>query len=206
MFGESDRKPVIGLIGGIGSGKSRVAAEFARRGARVIGGDRLGHEALLDPDIKARVVQRWGTGLLDENGEIERKRLAAIVFADPAERKALEAISFPWIERRLVEEIDRARQDPQVRLILVDAAVMLEAGWNRHCDWLVYVHAPRELRERRLAEQRGWSAKEVDARTGAQMPLSDKISRADYVLDNSGSLEEMTRQIDDLFRQWRLTP
>src|SRR6266496_904490 len=97
------RKPVIGLIGGIGSGKSRVAAEFARRGARVIAGDQLGHEALRQPDVKARIVERWGPGVLDTSGEVERRKVAAIVFADPAELRALEAIVFPWIERRIAE-------------------------------------------------------------------------------------------------------
>src|SRR4051794_17935282 len=123
-------KPVVGLIGGIGSGKSRVAAEFARRGARVIAGDQLGHEALRQPDVKARVVQRWGPNVLDAAGEVERRKLAAIVFADDAELRALEAIVFPWIESRIAEEIAKTRQDAAVALILLDAAVLLEAGWN----------------------------------------------------------------------------
>ena len=88
-------KPVIGLIGGIGSGKSRVAAEFARRGAVIIAGDQLGHEALRQPEIKARVVDRWGPAALDAAGEIDRRKLGAAVFADPAERKALEAMVQP---------------------------------------------------------------------------------------------------------------
>ncbi|MCC7090268.1 MAG: dephospho-CoA kinase [Dehalococcoidia bacterium] len=199
-------KPVVALIGGIGSGKSRVAAEFARRGARVIVGDQLGHEALRQPEIKAQVVRRWGEEILTGQGEIDRRKLAALVFADRDELKALEAISHPWIDRRLGEEIADAQKDPAVPLILVDAAILLEAGWNRHCDWIVYVHAPREVRKQRLAAQRGWTAKEVDARTHAQLPLSEKIGRADYVLDNSGTMEETARQVDDLFRQWGLPP
>jgi dephospho-CoA kinase len=199
-------KPVVGLIGGIGSGKSRVSAEFARRGARVIAGDQLGHEALRQPEIKARVVGRWGEGILDEQGEVNRRKLGGIVFADPQERKALEAISHPWIERRLTEEIEKARRDPAVALVLLDAAVLLEAGWNRHCDWLVYVHAPRAVRLRRLAGQRGWSEKEVDDRSRAQLPLTEKVSRADYVIDNSGPPEDAARQVDDLFRQWGSPP
>ena len=125
-------KPVIGLIGGIGSGKSLVAATFARRGARVISGDELGHEAPAAAGDPCRsVVQRWGPEVLDEQGRIDRRRLGAIVFADPSERRALEAMVFPWIERRIREEIDDARKRTgQVRLIVLDAAVMLEAGWN----------------------------------------------------------------------------
>src|SRR3954466_9621810 len=99
---------VIGLIGGIGSGKSRVAAEFVRHGARVVSGDQAGHEALRQPEIRSRVVERWGPEVLDEKGEINRRRLGAMVFADPTELRALEALVFPWIERRLRVEIDAA--------------------------------------------------------------------------------------------------
>src|SRR5262245_2345367 len=84
--------PVIGLIGGIGSGKSRVAAEFACRGGRVISGDELGHEALRQPGIKEQVVRRWGPEVLNEKDDVDRRKLGAIVFADAAQRKALEAL------------------------------------------------------------------------------------------------------------------
>jgi dephospho-CoA kinase len=200
------RKPVIGLIGGIGSGKSRVAAEFARRGARVIAGDQLGHEALRQPDVKEQVAARWGRDVFDAQGEVDRRRLARIVFAEPAELRALEAMTFPWIEGRIAEEVAAARADAAVRFVVLDAAVLLEAGWNRYCDRLVYVDAPRDVRHRRVAEQRGWTAKEVEARTTAQMPLTDKVSRADDVVDNSRSAEETARRVDELLRQWGLFP
>src|SRR4051794_41100098 len=96
---------VIGLIGGIGSGKSRVAAEFARRGAKVISGDELGHEALRQPEILDRIVRRWGRDLLNEKGEVDRRRLGAIVFADVKELRLLEALVHPWIGKRLREEV-----------------------------------------------------------------------------------------------------
>jgi dephospho-CoA kinase len=195
-------KPVLGLIGGMGSGKSLVAAAFAQHGARVISGDQLGHEALRQPDVKAKVVERWGTGTLDATGNIDRRRLAAVVFADPAERQALEAFVFPWIERWLEEELARADKDSEVSLIVLDAAVMLEAGWNKFCDKLVYIDAPREVRLSRLARQRGWTAKEVEARERAQLPLTEKANQADYTLDNSGPPENLTGQVHDLLRHW----
>jgi dephospho-CoA kinase len=195
-------KPVIGLVGGIGSGKSRVAAEFARHGARVVSGDVAGHEALLQPEIRARVAARWA-GVLNDEGEIDRRKLGAVVFGDPAERHALEAIVFPWITGRLREQIAAAQDDPAVRLVLLDAAVMLEAGWNKACDRLVYVHTPRAVRLRRLAQTRGWSPESVAARERAQLPLTDKVSRADFALDNSGTPEELARQVDALVRVLR---
>jgi dephospho-CoA kinase len=200
----SARQPVLGLIGGMGSGKSLVAAEMARRGGRIISGDLAGHEALRQPDIKTRVVERWGQAVLDEKGDVDRRKLGAIVFADPAERKALEALVFPFIERRFREEAALAQQDPAVRFVILDAAIMLEAGWNNVCHRLVYVDSPAAVRLRRLAEQRGWSAKEVETREQAQMPLEEKRRRADAVIDNSGSPEATVRQIEGLLRQWNL--
>jgi dephospho-CoA kinase len=200
------KKPVIGLIGGIGSGKSRVSELLARRGARVLSGDQAGHEALRQPEVKARVVERWGPGVLDESGAVDRRRLAARVFADPAERRALEAIVWPWIGRRLRDEVEAAQADPAVKFVLLDAAVLLEAGWDDVCDRLVYVDAPREVRLRRLAEQRGWSAEELAARERAQLALTEKARRADDVLDNSGPPEALARQVDDLLQRWGVAP
>ncbi len=197
-------KRVVGLIGGIGSGKSQVAAAFARHGARVIAGDQLAHAALRDPDIRARIAARWGEGVLDEDGEVNRRRLAAVVFADPAELKALEAITHPWIRRRLHGEMEAARANPRVPLVVLDAAIMLEAGWNDVCDCLVYIEAPRAVRLARVARQRGWTEKEVDAREQAQLPLTEKVVRADHVLDNSASLEHLNRQVNDLLHLWGL--
>jgi dephospho-CoA kinase len=88
---------------------------------------------------------------------------------------------------------------------VLDAAIMLEAGWNRWCDRIVYVHAPRAVRLQRLAKQRRWTEKEVAARETAQMSLSEKISRADIVLDNSGTPEETAAQVNELLRRWGLT-
>ena len=197
-------KPILGLIGGMGSGKSFIAAELARHGGRIISGDQAGHEALRQPDIKAKLVERWGAKILDENGDIHRRAVAGLVFNNDEERKALEALVFPFIEQRFREESAKARQDPKVRFVVLDAAIMLEAGWNNVCDRLVYVDSPRELRLRRLAEQRGWTKAEVEAREKAQMPLEEKRRRADAVIDNSGTPEEVAAQVEHLLRQWQL--
>lgn len=199
-------KPILGLIGGMGSGKSRIAMEFAKHGGRIISGDQAGHEALRQPDIKARLVERWGSKILDANGEIDRRTVAGLVFNNDEERKTLEALVFPFIEQRFREESAKARQDPAVRFVVLDAAIMLEAGWNNVCDRLVYVDSPRMLRLHRLAEQRGWREEEVTAREKAQMPLEEKRRRADAVIDNSGTPEEAAAQVEHLLRQWSLIP
>src|SRR5262245_31768828 len=200
------KKLVIGLVGGMGSGKSRVAAALARRGARVVDGDALAHEALRQPAVRDKVASRWGPGVLDGRGEVQRRKLGAIVFGDPAERKALEEMVHPYLEGRLRSEVEGALADPSVPFVVVDAAIMLEAGWAGACDKLIFVDAPEEVRYRRLAEQRNWTAQEVQAREGAQLPLTWKRARADHVLDNSAGPENLERQIESLAHLWGLGP
>ena len=198
------KKLVVGLIGGIGSGKSQVAAALAARGARLLCADELAHQALRQPEVRDAIAARWGSGVLDEHGQVVRRRLAEIVFASPTERRALEALVHPWIEERLRAAVEAARAEQGVRLIVLDAAIMLETGWAGLCDRLVYVDAPDELRLRRVAEQRRWSAQEIEAREAAQLPLTQKRLRADHVVDNSASLAHLNRQIDELLHLWGL--
>jgi dephospho-CoA kinase len=196
-------KWVVGLVGGIGSGKSLVAKLLAERGGRIVSGDEAGHEALRQPEIRLRVVERFGPGILDPSGEIARRKLAGIVFSNEQARKDLEAIVFPWIERELENQIERARAEPDVRFVIVDAAVMLEAGWDHGCNRLIYINVPREVRLRRLAE-RGWELSQIEAREKAQWPLEEKASRADAIIDNGGDRAETSRQVEALVGKWKL--
>jgi len=197
---------VIGLVGGIGSGKSRVAGVLAERGAAIVSGDEAGHQALRQPDLKAAIVGRWGPDVLDEQGEVTRRKLGGIVFAPGKEEelKALEAIVHPWIKQHLREELARLRQDSAVPLVVLDAAILLEAGWDDLCDAIVFVDVPRPLRVERITRGRGWTEKEVAAREMAQLPLEEKSRRADYTLDNSGTLDALRVQVDALLSRWGL--
>jgi len=204
MAGKANAKPIIGLVGGMGSGKSCVAEAFLKHGATLVAGDRLGHEALERSEILQRIGQRWGERVLDEKGVVDRQKLGAIVFASPVERANLEHVVFPWIKQRIREEIAKAQVNPEIRFIVLDAAIMLEAGWNNECDRIVYVHAPRAVRLERLARQRGWSADEVARRETAQLPLAIKASRADAAVDNSGPAQDSQKQVDALVKMWGL--
>jgi dephospho-CoA kinase len=192
------KKLVIGLLGGIGSGKSQAAAAFARRGGHTIDADRLGHEALRQPEIRRRILERWGKGILDESGEIVRHELGKVVFASKEDREALEKMVHPWIGEAIRAEIARARDDPRVKFIVLDAAIMLETGWNEVCDKLVFVDVPREIRLERIAHSRGWSEEKLALREQAQLPLTQKASRADHRLDNSQDLAHLQHQVDKL--------
>lgn len=197
-------KAVIGLVGGIGSGKSLVARLLADRGGFVIDADPIAHAALLDPTIRDRVVARFGAEMLGSNGEIERKKLAVPVFADERARRELESWVFPWVGERARELIKQANLNHAVRFIVVDAPVMLEAGWNDVADRIIYVDTPREIRLTRLA-QRGWTPEQVLARERAQLSLTEKARRADAAVDNSGHADETARQLDRLLRGWNLS-
>jgi dephospho-CoA kinase len=193
-------KPVIGLVGGIGAGKSRVAQALARHGGRVVSGDEAGHAALRQPELKKWIAARW-PGVIDAAGEVDRRKLGALVFADAGERRALEAIVQPWIGARLREQIAAARADVTVRFVVLDAAVMLEAGWTGVCDLLVFVDVPRDVRLQRVAAQRGWSAEDVARREAAQMPIEEKAARADVTVDNAGPPETLEPQVDRLLKR-----
>jgi dephospho-CoA kinase len=197
-------RPVLGIVGGIGSGKSLVAELLAERGGWLINADALGHEALAAPNVKQQVVARFGDDILDERGEIVRKRLGKKVFADRIALRSLEALVFPFIKGRILEEIERGRRDPDARFIVLDAAVMFEAGWSQACDKVMFVDAPRDVRLVRL-KRRGWDEQQLALREAAQMPLAEKKRRADAVIYNSGTLEALRGQLDGLLVRWKMT-
>jgi dephospho-CoA kinase len=196
--------PTIGIVGGIGSGKSFVAAAMQKLGGYLIAADPLGHEALQQADIKAKLVERWGHEILDERGDADRKKIGRIVFADANELRALESLVFPYIEKRIVEEIAHARSRPDVKFIILDAAIMLETGWNRNCDKILFVEAPRDLRLARLKEKRGWNEQELERREKVQMPVEEKKGYADAVIVNDGDPEKVARQMKVTLEQWKV--
>jgi dephospho-CoA kinase len=199
------RKPVIGLVGGIGAGKSTVADALARHGGKVVAGDPLGHEALEQQDILDRIADAFARrDILTESGRIDRKKLGRVVFPSPVERSRLEHLVHPYIEDRIREEIDKAQADPGVKFVVLDAAVMLEARWDDVCDKLIYVDAPRPVRLARVKQQRGWTDTDLANREAVQMPAEKKKERADVVIDNGGSPAATSAQVDELVKKWKL--
>jgi dephospho-CoA kinase len=195
-------KPVLGIVGGIGSGKSFVAQRLVALGGHLIVADALGHEGLRQPEIKHAIRERWGDGVFDGD-EVDRRRLAKIVFADDAERHALEALQFPYIGRRVAEEIDKARRDPAIGFVILDAAVLLEAGWRSRCDHVLFVDAPRHLRLERV-KVRGWTEADLAAREAHQMPLDEKRALCDEVLVNDGTIAAVDSRLRDFSSKWHL--
>ncbi len=193
---------VIGILGGVASGKSLVARQLAELGAGVLDADRAAHEVLRDAATERTARQRWGEAVFGPDGRIDRSMLAKIVFAPPPkgleERGYLEKLIHPEVGRRLQEEA-RQLADRGVPAAALDAPLLLEAGWGSLCDRLLFVDAPRLQRLAR-AKARGWSEADFSAREGAQESLDSKRNRADVVVDNSGTPEETRAQLE---RFWR---
>lgn len=198
-------KPVIGLIGSIGAGKSAAAKALAGHGVSVIDADKLGHEAILRPGVVASIARRWGDGVLKPDGSVNRRALAGIVFDDASARKDLEAIMFPAITQMMRERMTEAQSEDSVRFIVIDAPVLLEAGWKDVCNKLLLIDAPRAVRLARVKERNGWTDSELAAREAAQMPVEQKKALADAVVVNEGTLDDLQRAIDRVLADWQLT-
>lgn len=188
--------PVIGLVGAIGAGKSEVARILARLGCLVVDSDEQARAVLQRPEVRDTLVAWWGGEILDEHGGVDRRKVAAIVFADAQQRRRLEELVHPLIrEARAAivrRERDRAaRREPHARAIIVDAPLLYEAGVDRECDAVIFVDAPRTVRLARVMTARGWDEAELARREAAQMPPEEKRRRADHVIPNAGSLEDL---------------
>jgi dephospho-CoA kinase len=192
---------VIGIVGGVASGKSTVADCFRQLGGLVIDGDQVGHQVLRRPEVVAALRDRWGDGILDAAGQISRRTVAQRVFEPTARGREdlayLESLVHPKIGDEIRQRARAGRTDPAVAMVIVDAAVLFETGWDRLCDHVLFIDTPADERRRR-ARQRGWTDDQFDRREAAQWPVDTKRSRADSVLPNLGSAAETCQNV----RRW----
>ncbi len=195
---------VIGIVGGVASGKSLVAEQFRQLGAEVLDGDREAHQVLHEESVKAELRKKWGEKVFNESGEVDRSAVAAIVFADTTqaaeELKYLEQLVHPKIGERLKRRMSQIENEQKTNVVVLDAAVMFKAGWDRYCDMIVYVDVDRQLRLER-AHRRGWSDKHFESREKSQQSLADKRNRADAVIDNSGDPAATLAQVERLWKE-----
>ena len=193
---------IIGLTGGIACGKSTVSTELRARGAAIIDADALAHE-LSQPHqpLFNAYVQRFGREIVTENGTLDRAAIARRVFADPAVRAEVDAIAHPLI-RMAAEERLRAARDENKRAAVLDVPLLFEAGWDALADETWVVALPREEQlARLLARDTSMDEGEARARIAAQMPLAEKCVRADVIIDNSGTKEEIREYIGKLWKE-----
>jgi dephospho-CoA kinase len=201
MTAPASRKPVIGLIGGIGSGKSTVARMFASLGCAVIDADALARDALERMDVRAELTAWWGPRVLDESGHVKRGEVARIVFSDPRELERLEALTHPIVHADRARLRVQYQADPRVIAIVEDCPLLLEKNLAAECDAVVYVQASDATRRRRVMATRGWSAEDLALREKRQMALDMKARRADYVVENDGSEAESLAHVRRVLSQ-----
>jgi len=191
---------VLGLTGGIGSGKSMVASMFANLGAEVIDADQLARE-VVEPGQPAleEIATAFGREILLPDGRLDRGKLARIIFADPIARARLNAITHPRIQERMATEMALRGSRPGV--LIVDIPLLYENDRTGTVDNVIVVWVDTKTQLRRLVERDGLTADEARQRIAAQMPLDEKRARADMVVDNSGSRQNTRRQVEAIYRQ-----
>jgi len=203
-----DRPLLVGLTGGIGSGKSTVSARFAQLGAAVVDADRIARE-VVEPGEPAldELVERFGDDLLRPDGTLDRKALAAIVFSDDRARADLNAITHPRIGAELLDRVQRLRNDPpDSGIVILDVPLLTEsmATVQGH-DVLVVVEAPEQIRVQRVVASRDTSEDDVRARIRTQQTDEERRTVATHVIDNSGDLDDLYAQVDRVFTDLRAT-
>ncbi|MBN2583311.1 MAG: dephospho-CoA kinase [Planctomycetes bacterium] len=210
------RVPIIGIVGGIGSGKSALAAAFTELGCTLIDADRVGHEMLVRNDVRRALVSQFGCNILDDDGRIDRPRLAAVAFADEQSTERLNEIvgAALWNEfRRRAQEAaaragDAGSSGDDAPAVVLDAALLFESGMNELCDGVVFVEAPDHVRQERIQRTRGWDWEEVRRREARQFALSRKREMADEVVENTAGLDHLAteaRRLLTLFRERRFS-
>lgn len=200
--GEVEVAVLVGLTGGIASGKSTACRIFRELGAHIVDADQVSRD-LVEPfsPVWKEIVEEFGQEILNENNEIDRPKLAGIIFADPEERLRLERIIHPRIADeigRRVEELEKVHPDG---IIIVDAALMIEVGQHENFDRLVVVYADEDTQARRLMDRDLIGKADAWSRIEAQMPLSRKIEYADFVIDNNGSPQHTRQEVERVYHE-----
>ena len=194
----------VGLTGGIATGKTVVGSMFVELGCRLIDSDRITHE-VLEPgeEVHQDVVREFGTGILDGDGRIDRSILGSIVFNDRERREVLNRLVHPAVLRRQEEFFEEVAREDLDAVAMVDAALMIETGSYTRYDFLVVVVCTLEQQRQRLLERTGLDETEVELRIRSQMTSEEKARYADFLIDNSGSLESTREQVRTAYEQLR---
>lgn len=196
------RKPVIGVVGAPGSGKSAVASVLGQRGGLVIDADQIARAALAEPEVVEQIVAWWGPAVVNEQTRaVDRGAVAAIVFKDDEAKSRLEALIHPRVATQRARMHAAAAQDVSVRFVVEDVPLLMENGLDEGCDAVIFVEADLALRRQRVMETRGWDADELARREAAQLPLDTKRRRADHLLQNHGPRADLETAVDGVLHQ-----
>ena len=193
---------VIGVTGGVGTGKSTVAGMFKRLGAVVLDADAIAHRVMEPRRLAWReIAKTFGERMLNDDQTINRRRLASLVFSDEPSRRRLDAIIHPRVMREIRRHLHRLRGSRRIRAVVLDVPLLVEVGAQQFVDALVVVTAPPGVQRERLKRQHGWSEEETHARIAAQWKLSAKAALADHVVDNSDGVDATRTQVKRIWDQ-----
>ena len=192
---------VIGLTGSIGTGKSEAARQLEALGASIISADEVGHEAYT-PNTEAweQVIAAFGDDILQDDADIDRRKLGAIVFSDPSQLEKLNQIMHPRMARMVADKIEVLR-DQGVNVVVVEAALLFEAGWDTLVEEVWVTDSPEHIVIGRLKERNGLSEEEAKKRINSQMGRAERIERSDFVINNSGDMADLGNAIKELWER-----
>ncbi len=194
-------KPIIGICGGIGAGKSVLAREFERLGGLLIDSDRLNHEVLRRPEVTHILREWWGDEIIAEDGFPDRRRIAKVIFSNTEEKQRLESLVHPLIVALQEDMIKSGTGDPKISAIILDSPLLLESNLDRLCYTVVFVEVSESQRLRRLRQTRGWDLRELRRRERWQTPLAEKRSRSRFTISNEGTIEQLRSRAKNVFEQ-----
>lgn len=188
---------ILGILGGIGSGKSTVTEMFAALGAETLDADAIAHELIEQEETKSTLRQWWGDEIIDADGKVNRTKIQEKVFSDAQELVRLEKLLHPEVRKRIKKKIDVFRESDG-KLLVLDVPLLASSPLRDLCDEIIFVNSDEAIRETRV-KTRGWEPGERERRESFQAPEKQKISLAGSVINNSGSLDETRRQVEHLY-------
>ncbi len=196
------RPKIIGITGGISSGKSTIARMLASLGAECIDADEMCHRLILTKGLQSKIIERFGNTILDSYGKIDRSRLAEIVFQDKTCLDDLCNILHPIVIDKIKSKIAEIERQGRRKAIVIDAALLEESDLSLVCDLVIFVNTGKDNRSKRSQTSRHWPAGELEKREHFQMTLEDKKKKADYIIDNNFSTEDTFRQVKEFWRNY----
>jgi dephospho-CoA kinase len=194
-----NKKPVIGILGGMCSGKSTVARELGKLGCAIIDADEIAHQQLDDKTTEAKIVRLFGKEILDAEGKINRATLANVVFGDPAKLSKLTGILHPKVIAQVEHLITRFNNQEKVKAIVLDIPLLMEVGWEKRCDHIIFVDCAPPLRLERAQKTGVFDADTLKIRENLQISLDKKKRIADNIVDNNSDLSGLSKQIACIF-------
>jgi dephospho-CoA kinase len=194
-----NKKPIIGILGGISSGKSTVAKQFEALGCGVVDADKIAKNLLFADDVKQEIRSAFGDKIFDSAGNVDKIKMAEVVFNDPLAVKTINGIIHPRVMAKTENLIEQYQIDEGIKAIILDIPLLMEVGWEKRCDKLVFVACDEEIRLKRAAKKGNLDEKLLKKREKFQISLDKKREISHYVINNNEDLSELTEQISQIF-------